>query len=78
MTREEKDEREERGRGRQGDLEKSLFFFFYFLIFIYVIGCAGSQLRHAGASLWRTGSSRGAQAQKLCPSDLAASRHVGS
>ena len=40
MTREEKDEREERGRGRKGDLEKSLFF--YFLIFIYLIGCAGS------------------------------------
>ena len=29
MTREEKDEREERGRGRKGDLEKSLFFLFF-------------------------------------------------
>ena len=36
MTREEKDEREERGRGRQGDLEKSLFFFFVYFFSIYL------------------------------------------
>ena len=61
MTQEEKAEREGRERRTEGDLEKSLLHFFFLLkkIFIYLIGCTGSELQHAGSLLWCTDSLAG-------------------